>query len=65
MWTKEAVALKRRGSLEYVVIPKGTECIIVNGQYLKTKYGLLELTTEAVMGASKYFSVEKSGSSKK
>ena len=59
MWTKEAVALKKKDNLEYVLIPKGTECIIVGGQYLNTKYGLLELTSEAIMNAGKYFSSDK------
>ena len=59
MWTKEAVALKKKGNLEYVLIPKGTECIIVGGQYLKTRYGLLELTSEAIMSAGRYFSSDE------
>ena len=59
MWVKEAVALRKKGSVEYVVLPKGTECVIVGGQYLKTKYGLLELTTEAIMRSAKYFSSEE------
>ena len=59
MWTKEAVALKKKGNLEYVLLPKGTECIIVGGQYLNTKFGLLELTSEAIMNAGKYFSYDE------
>ena len=58
MWVKESVALRKRGSVEYVVLPKGTECVIVGGQYLKTKYGLLDLTSEAIRGSTKYFSSE-------